>query len=209
MLGKGSLKRVLTGVLIAVIVLLAVTAAVLGAVVYYQENLAVRPYRATGAVVADTTETQSDDEAAEEGALAPPPSPAASPETVTEVVTPENRPAKEPGSSAGVSGLASNGWSASSATRCAGGEELMFAGQRGGADFATICRTGSGEMIYRGDVFGGQLRSEVDENRTSISGEHAYVPANPATIVIDGAQLKVVQDGAAANSLNFDEHWWR
>lgn len=205
--------QVLTRLLAAVVVVLSLVAVVLGAVLYYQSSIELQAHRASGpapgASGTGEEDPEEDDGAAEEDPSASAQETESAPpvRTVTEVVTPTPAPSENERREPDTAGLTANGWSGNSATRCAAGETLVFAG-RGGGDHATLCQSG-GELIYRGDVFGGQLRRAADVDRTSISGRYAVIPADPATIVIDGSRLTVRQNGAEANSVNFTEHWWR
>lgn len=100
-------------------------------------------------------------------------------------------------------GLTASGWSDNSTTRCAGGETLQYAG-RGGGNWVTVCSSGSA-LTYRGNVFDGSLTRAVDVSQSSPSAGQFTVPADPSTIVINGSNLAVYQDGEVVSTAYFSE----
>lgn len=146
--------------------------------------------------------------------------------TVTASVTAAPAPEPEPtvatstggdaesGSSSGVSGgslpsgLSSRGWSGYSNATCNGSDTWVYAG---GSDSTkvVVCRATARDgsslgLYYRGHAGGQGLERDVDMSSADIDEGYFEIPANPATIVIDGDRMTVRKNGSVEKSYDFD-----
>lgn len=127
------------------------------------------------------------------------------PERVTETVTEE---AERDDDFSAHPGLSAAGWDFTPGTRCSGSETLLYAGT-GGDGTVTVCQDGSGNMTYRGQMFGGDYSTGVSAGGSNPAAGRYVVPADPATIIIDGGTLRVTQGGSTLNQASFSDYYNR
>lgn len=102
------------------------------------------------------------------------------------------------------SGLTSSGWTGPADASCNGSDTWVYAGGNGSTK-VVVCRVGAeGDLYYRGYAGGQGLERDVDMASVDLADGYFEIPADPATIVIDGDRMTLSEGGRVVKTHYFD-----
>lgn len=127
----------------------------------------------------------------------------------SQLPTPSLMPSSPRRASVLPSGLDTGGWTAYRDAQCNLSDTWVYAGGNSTTK-VVICKVGrTGDLYYRGMRNGSGLERDVDMTSVNIGAGHFEIPAEPATIIIDGDTLIVYgTDGSLSARESFAGQAW-